>query len=222
MNMLTFYIIITLSWLHSNAFAQRSPQYFFSKIPELPCCVCLADNETIARWNENIMALKNEMLALKAHENESKERAMARAKASDGVLIASNGEKIQETGERIQAVETNINILHERLVSSYIEIKSSIELKFYGRLDKLEDQEKKCEECAQARHDYLTNYRNSLDTLIELGILGNKLSDEMTSLCYSGYNFQTKYGIWLDCMISYVNELSHVYEDLPEPKVVKP
>lgn len=32
---------------------------------------------------------------------------------------------------------------------------------------------------------------------------------------YAGYAFRTQYGFWLDFILSYADELSHVYDDVP-------
>lgn len=69
MNKTSFYIFIAASLLCLNdVSAQKTPQYFLSKIPVLPHNICEANDKTIMLWNDKIIALKNEMLALKVDE----------------------------------------------------------------------------------------------------------------------------------------------------------
>ncbi|HNV95973.1 MAG: hypothetical protein KBB61_06855 [Paludibacteraceae bacterium] len=221
MNKTLFSTLIAISLLCVNVSAQKTPQYFLSKIPALPRNICEANNKEIMQWNDKIIMLKNEMLSLKADEKQKKEEAEVHAKPRMDMFEPANADKIQKLGEEIQVVETETNAIQTELISPFIENQSNIELKYYGMLDKFEQRINKCREISAARADYLTNYRNKLDKLIELGIKGNKLSDEMTTMSYAGYAFRTQYGFWLDFILSYVDELSHVYDDVPTSNTEK-
>lgn len=65
------------------------------------------------------------------------------------------------------------------------------------------------------RKNYLKNYSERLEGLIELGIKGNQLSDEMLRMMYADYTVRRQYGFWLDILIGYVGELLYVYNDIP-------
>lgn len=216
MNKTSFFIIIATSLLCVNVSAQKTSQYFLSKIPILSQKnICEANDKAIMQWNNKILALKNEMLALQADEKQRKEQAEANAEPRNDMFELANADKIQKLGEEIQAVETKMNTIHTELVSPFIEKQGNIELKYYGALDKTEQRMNRCKEMSAARSDYLMNYRDNLDKLIELGTKGNKLSDEMTRMSYAGYTFRTQYGFWLDSLLGYVDELSHVYDEVP-------
>ncbi len=57
---------------------------------------------------------------------------------------------------------------------------------YYEILDRIEQRIKRCKEISADHFDYLTNHENNLHKLIELGMKGNKQSDEMTNISYTG------------------------------------
>ena len=233
---LSFFIAASLSF-STNASAQQTEQTFLSKIPSLPQNICTANDAIIMKWNDKILALKNEMNVLLGDEKQRKEQAQANAQSRTDMFEPGNAERIQKLGEEIQSVETEINAIFTTIVSSFTEKQSNVELKYSTLFDQLNQQKrntksqgknaaaidskireaknKKCAEMSVIRSNYLSEYKKELNKLIELGIKGNELSDKMTNMAYEGYTFHTKYGIWLGVLIGYTDELSHLYDDMP-------
>ena len=229
--------IVALLLLFTSASAQQTAQKFLSKIPALPTNICEANDEVIMKWNDRILALKNEMIELQTNEKNQMEQAQANTQPRMDMFEPANAEKIQKLGEEIQIVETEANAILTEIVTPFIEKQSSLELKYSGLFEQLEQQKQdaksqgrntsiiekkicdakkeKCAEMSVLRSDYLTDYKNHLDKLINLGIKGNELSDEMTRMAYTNYTFHTQYGFWLGFLAGYVNELSYFYNDVP-------
>jgi len=231
------FTFVALLLLFTSASAQQTTQKFLSKIPALPTNICEANDEVIMKWNDRILALKNEMIELQTNEKNQMEQAQANTQPRMDMFEPANAEKIQKLGEEIQIVETDANAILTEIITPFIEKHSSLELKYSALFEQLEQQKQdaksqgrnttiiekkicdakkeKCAEMSVLRSDYLTDFKNHLDKLINLGIKGNELSDEMTRMSYSGYTFHTQYGFWLGFLIGYVDELSHFYDDVP-------
>lgn len=211
----SFSLVVLLSPFIS-LFAQQTPQSFLSKFPALPQQhVCDAKDETIIKWNDKLLALKNEMTALQMNERKLMEQAISDAQPRTDMFEPANVERTQKLGKETEAIENEITTIIEGISTPFIEKKFGIELKYLGLLEQVEQRKNRCKEISAARLNYLADYQNKLDRLIELGVAGNKLSDEMIRTAYTGYSFRTQYGLWLEFLIGYANELSYVYDDIP-------
>jgi len=230
-------IVIVLLLLFTNTFAQETGQKFLSKIPALPQNFCQANDDTIMKWNDKLLALKNEMIELQVNEKQQMEQAQSKAQPRMNIFESANIEKIQKLGEKVQGIETDINNILNEITSPFIEKRSIAEVKYQKMEEALEEQKKvaiqqggkaeniikrihqleqeKCGELSLLRKNYLTAFRSRLNELIELGAKENELSDEMIQLNDADYSFRTKYGLWLGFLETYVDELLHIYDDLP-------
>lgn len=133
---LSFFIAASLSF-STNASAQQTEQTFLSKIPSLPQNICTANDAIIMKWNDKILALKNEMNVLLGDEKQRKEQAQANAQSRTDMFEPGNAERIQKLGEEIQSVETEINAIFTTIVSSFTEKQSNVELKYSTLFDSL-------------------------------------------------------------------------------------
>jgi len=238
MNKTSFYIFIAASLLCLNDIsAQKTPQYFLSKIPVLPRNICEANDKEIMQWNDKILALKNEMIGVEYDEKQQLEQVKANAQPRMDMFAPANAEKIKKLGEEIAIVENKSSAVITEIISFFSEKGGEVEVKYlaimeplYQQLKTAQSQRKntvlidkkireakkgKCKEMSVIRKQYLEMYCERLNELIELGIKGNSLSDEMYRMMYSGFTFRTQYGIWIGFLIGYANELSNVYKDVP-------
>lgn len=238
MNRIVFAVVFLAMLLFSiHVFAWQSAKTYLQQLPALPENICEASAEVIMEWNNSLLVLKNEMIELQEKEKEQMELAKANATIRMDMFEPANAEEIQQLGEKISVVENDINKVLTEITSSLIEKGGDVDVKYLAILDPLYQQKKdtqsqgkstalidkeireaqrnKCMEMSAVRKNYLKNYSERLEGLIELGIKGNQLSDEMLRMMYADYTVRRQYGFWLDILIGYVGELLYVYNDIP-------
>lgn len=90
------------------------------------------------------------------------EQAQANAKPRMDMFEPANAEKIQKLGEEIQAIETKANAITSEIVSSYIEEKGNILIKYAGKTESSQGKLEECRELSLVRKNYLTTYKKRL------------------------------------------------------------
>ena len=223
--------------ISQTAPAQQLPQKYLKQLPVIPESVCETTDETIIKWSEKLSVLKNEMTGLEYDEKQQLEQAKTSAQPRMDIFEPANAEKMQELGEEISVIENKANTIISEITSFNIEKGGEVEVKYlaimeplYQQLKEAQSQRKntalidkkireaekeKCKEMFVVRKQYLKKYRERLNELIELGIKGNNISDEMHRMMYSGYTFRTQFGFWLSFIIGYAGELSNIYSVVP-------
>lgn len=229
--------ILTLVLLNVNVFAQQSVQKLLSQLPPLPDNICNEKEQAIIKWCEKLSAIKDEMETLQNDEKLRLEKAKANAKPRIDMFEQANVEKIQKIGEDVATVEESINVIITEITSFRIKKRGDIEVKYlaifeplYMQLKDAQSQSKstvaidkkirdvkfqECKDKYEVQKQYLKYYYQRLNELIQLGLKGNGLSDEMMRTMYVGYTFRTQYGLWLSLLIDYTGELSNIYNDIP-------
>lgn len=238
MNKILFPVVyLALVLLSVNTSAQQLAQKYLKQLPVIPESVCETTDDTIIKWSEKLSVLINEMTGLEYGEKQQLEQAKATAQPRMDIFEPVNAEKIQKLGEEMSVIENKANTIITEITFFYSEKGGEVEVKYlaimeplYQQLKEAQSQKKntslidkkireakkgKCKEMSVVRKQYLEKYHEHLNELIELGIKGNNISDEMYQMMYSGYTFRTQYGFWLSFIIGYANELSNIYSDVP-------
>ena len=236
--------ILIISFLLCNTVEivaqNNTPQYFLSQLLSLPDNFCGACHDEIERWNDRITLLKDEMMELHVAEKYAKEEYQATVKPNLAIYEPTNEamrkrfenimDEVQSVSDKsrmilIDFVNTNVEE-REEILEKYRQMReplyeqrnevirqgkstSAIEMKMYN----LSMEE--CKEMAEVRREYLLKYRESLDKLVEYGIRANTLQDESKGIAFESYTYKTKYGYWLEYIMSYVDELMKIFDDIP-------
>jgi len=228
-------IVLVLSMASVQAVTADPDGDIISRLPDVPDNICGASEQSITTWNDRLLALKYEVAELLDSEKNAEKEAMKRAVPREDIFSPANAERIQQLAEEIRQTEERANAILEQLASRYIERRAATEMKYDEQLETLRQRAnnsaeeeraatmrrigvingERCKELAAIRSEYLKQYRSRLDEIVELGRKSNRLSDEFTSLGYSGYSFVTRYGFWLGFVSAFVDELLHVYDDIP-------
>ena len=68
---------------------------------------------------------------------------------------------------------------------------------------------------ATIRREYLISYLHFISENIDTFTKADQLSDELRKMTYTPYTYQTKYGLGFGFLLSYLDELLHLYDDKP-------
>ena len=233
-----FYTLLLLLIISNVVVIPQHPVLkYLSEIPLLPDNICNESDDKIMEWNDKLLDIKNKVETFKVNEEQIIAEAEAAAKPRTDMFETANSEKIKTILEGIGAIENNTQLALESIISEYADKKSSAELKYIEINEALEQQKKdtekqgkstnqivkkiqlekteKCKAMATIRREYLISYLHFISENIDTFTKADQLSDELRKMTYTPYTYQTKYGLGFGFLLSYLDELLHLYDDKP-------
>ena len=220
--------------------AQNTPDEFLAMIPQLPDNLYIQKHEAIAEWADALTPLSDRMQELLAEEKSAGEEAVAKGQPNMALFNPDNEsavERYRTTMAGSEELQMNLTAAIEKISAEYIEGKSRVTIKYHEpihdlhvelseaqasgknttalreRIRVIETEE--CRELAVVRRDFLTAYREFLQENMPSMIRINELTDELNRMTYESYEFKTRYGFWMSSLHAFIDELAHLYDDVP-------
>lgn len=233
-------IVLTLLLPLCGMLAQNTPDEYLARLPQLPDDLCIQTNEAMVDWADGLNPLRDRMQELLAEEKITREEAVAKGEPNMALFDPDNEsdvERFRTTMARSEELQMNLTAAIEKISAEYIEGKSRVTIKYHEPVQDLHAElseaqasgknttalrekiraieTEECRELAVVRRDFLTTYREFLQENMPSMIRINELTDELNRMTYASYSFKTRYGLWMENLLAFIEELALVYDDVP-------